>query len=237
MQSQFADNQPIELGPAHLNAQSSFAETDTLVTKAHFYDFEPTRFHSHFQDCMEMYAEAKLVTAYLDSHQDWFSRCAHPMKVEPIDKNSYALLIGSFGAFGYEVEPKVGLELLPQEDGIYQIRTIPVPNYVPPGYDVDFQASQTFVEVPASEYFQEQEHWRGQKLPEAVTRVEWNLDLRVALRFPKFIQKLPNSLIQSTGDRILQQVVRQVSRRLTYKVQEDFHSSLGIPIPKKFKKR
>jgi hypothetical protein len=44
-------------------------------------------------------------------------------------------------------------------------------------------------------------------------------------------------LSQSTGDRLLSQVVRQVSRRLTHKVQEDFHSSLGIPMPKKLKKR
>jgi hypothetical protein len=146
------------------------------------------------------------------------------------------LVIGRFGSFGYEVEPKVGLELLPQEDGVYRIRTIPVPNYVAPGYEIDFQASQTFVEVPTSEYVQEQELDTIQ-LPPAITRVEWELNLAVGIRFPKFIQKLPQSLIQSTGDRILHEVVRQVSRRLTYKVQEDFHSSLGIPIPKKSKKR
>ena len=158
------------------------------------------------------------------------------MKVEPIGQNGYALVIGRFGAFGYEVEPKIGLELLPQENSIYRIQTIPVPNYVAPGYEVDFQASQTFVEIPTSEYFQEQEH-DGTKLPEAITRVDWHLDLSVYLRFPKFIHKLPQSLIQSTGDRLLRQVVRQVSRRLTYKVQEDFHSSLGIPMPKTLKKR
>jgi hypothetical protein len=158
------------------------------------------------------------------------------MKVEPLGRNGYALVIGSFGAFGYEVEPKIGLELLPQDNGIYRIQTIPVPNYVAPGYEVDFQASQSFVEVPASEYFQEQE-LATVPLPSAITRVEWNLDLSVALRFPKFIHKLPQSLIQSTGDRLLCQIVRQVSRRLTHKVQEDFHSSLGLPMPKNKKKR
>jgi hypothetical protein len=236
MHSHFADDQSIELEQSHLHTPSSFTETDTLVGHTHYSGFEQTRFHGNFQDSMEMYAQAKQVTEYLDAHQDWFSRCAHPMTVEPIGQNGYALLIGRFGAFGYEVEPKVGLELLPQENGIYRIRTIPVPNYVAPGYDVDFQASQTFVEVPASEYFKEQKR-DGHELPSAITRVEWHLDLCVALRFPKFIHKLPQSLIQSTGDRLLHQVVRQVSRRLTYKVQEDFHNSLGIPMPKQAKKR
>ena len=234
MHSQFVDNQAIELDQAHLPANSSFVETETSVTQAPLSTSEPTQFHSRFQDCMEMYAEASRVTAYLDAHQDWFCRCAHPMKVEPLGENGYALVIGRFGAFGYEVEPKIGLELLPQDNGIYRIRTIPVPNYVAPGYEVDFQASQSFVEVPTSEYFQEPDET---PLPPSITRVEWDLDLKVALRFPKFIHKLPQSLIQSTGDRLLCQVVRQVSRRLTYKVQEDFHSSLGIPMPKKFKKR
>lgn len=236
MHSHFAKKLSIEAEQAHLNAKSSFVETESLVTQAHYSGFEPTRFQSEFQDSMEMYAEAKQVAAYLDTHQNWFSRCAQPMKVEPIGQNGYALVIGRFGAFGYEVEPKIGLELLPQENSIYRIQTIPVPNYVAPGYEVDFQASQTFVEIPTSEYFQEQEH-DGTKLPQAITRVDWHLDLSVYLRFPKFIHKLPQSLIQSTGDRLLRQVVRQVSRRLTYKVQEDFHSSLGIPMPKTLKKR
>jgi hypothetical protein len=235
MYSQFANNQPIEADQAHLSAQSSFAETDSLVTQVPDSSSELTQFYSHFQDFMEMYAEAKKVTAYLDAHQNWFTRCAHPMKVEPIGCNGYALVIGRFGSFGYQVEPKVGLELLPQENGIYRIRTIPVPNYVAPGYEVDFQASQTFVEVPTSEYFQEHEY-DGAQMPKVVTRVEWTLDLTVSVRFPRFIHKLPQSLIQSTGDSLMRQVVRQVSRRLTRKVQEDFHASLGIPMPKQFKK-
>lgn len=236
MHSQFVNTGPIEGEQEHLNGKSISPETGSFVTQVPYSSSEPTQFHSHFQDCMEMYAEASQVTAYLDAHQDWFCRCAQPMKVELIGKNAYALLIGRFGAFGYEVEPKVGLELLPQDNGIYRIQTIPVPNYVAPGYDVDFHATQSFVEVPASEYFHADER-ENAKLPEAITRVEWNLDLKVALRFPKFIHKLPQSLIQSTGDRILCQVVRQVSRRLTHRVQEDFHTTLGIPMPKKSKKQ
>ena len=236
MYSQFADDQPFEAEKNHLNAQSGFAEADSLVTPVPDSTSEVTQFHSYFQDCMELYAEAEKVTTYLDAHENWFTRCAHPMTVESIDRNAYALVIGRFGSFGYEVEPKIGLELLPQEDKIYRIRTVPIPNYVAPGYEVDFQASQTFVEVPASEYFQNYQH-KEASLPKAVTRVEWELELKVGIRFPRFIHKLPQSLIQSTGDSLMRQVVRQVSRRLTHKVQEDFHSSMGIPMPKNLKKR
>lgn len=236
MYSQFADDQPFEAEKTHLNAQSGFTEADSFVTPVPDLTSDVTQFHSYFQDFMELYAEAEAVTAYLDAHENWFTRCAHPMKVESIARNAYALVIGRFGSFGYEVEPKIGLELLPQEDKVYRIRTVPIPNYVAPGYEVDFQASQTFVEVPASEYFQKYEHQEA-SLPNAVTRIEWELDLKVGIRFPRFIHKLPQSLIQSTGDSLMRQVVRQVSRRLTHKVQEDFHSSMGIPMPKKLKRR
>ena len=234
MYSQFADNQPIEVDQEHVNTQPNFAQTDNSVTQFPDSDSEPTLFRGHFQDYMEMYAEAEKVAAYLDDHQNWFPHCAHPMKVESLGPNAYALVIGRFKAFGYEVEPKVGLELLPQDNKIYQIRTTPIPNYTAPGYEIDFNACQTFVEVPASEFLQEYKY-EGTDLPEALTRVEWELDLSVGMWFPRFIKKLPQSLVQSTGDSVLGQVVRQVSRRLTHKVQQHFHSSLGLPIPKKVK--
>jgi hypothetical protein len=66
--------------------------------------------------------------------------------------------------------------------------------------------------------------------------VEWELDLTVTVQFPRFIQRLSKSLVQTTGDRLLRQIVRQISRRLTYKVQEDFHFTLGLPMPQSAKK-
>src|SRR4028118_1503171 len=230
MQSQLIEHQQIEVPEAILDQGSSLSESNDVAIEAGS-SFEAARFHSHFVDCMEMYADAKTVAQYLDNHQGWFCRCAHPMKVEPLGENGYALAIGRFGSFGYQVEPKIGLDLMPEEQGIYRIKTIPIPNYVAPGYDVDFNAAMDLVEVPAHSL-------SGQsRLPSALTRVEWQLDLAVDIHFPKFIYKLPKSLIQSTGDRLLCQIVRQVSRRLTYKVQEDFHKSLQIPFPKKSQKR
>ncbi|MEM6752768.1 MAG: DUF1997 domain-containing protein [Cyanobacteria bacterium P01_C01_bin.38] len=177
---------------------------------------EETKFYGTFSDCMKLFASAPTVAEYLNNHSEWFSRCAQPMKVEPLGENGYEIIIGRFGAFNYEVEPKIGLELLPPQEGIYRIRTIPIPDYQPPGYDVDYRASLQLVEENTS-------------AETPVTRVEWELYLNVYVEFPNFIKRLPQSLIQKTGDRLLNQIVRQVSRRLTRKVQNDFHQSLGIP--------
>jgi hypothetical protein len=184
---------------------------------------------------MEMFAEAHQVAQYLDAHRDWFYRCAQPMKVSPLGKTGYALTIGQFGAFGYEVEPKIGLNLLPQDGGVYRIQTLPIPNYEAPGYEVDFQAALSLIEIDTDPSLYQQVPG-AIALPSRMTRVEWELNLAVALHFPRFIQALPQSLILTTGDRLLNQIVRQVSRRLTHKVQEDFHSTYGLPFPKKRRK-
>ena len=216
MQSNSCESQAgIEASNTLLDYSPHFVDTEGVI--AHAADLmRPVRFHGQFEDCMEMYADAATVAQYLNSHGEWFSRCAHPMKVEAIGNNGYALAIGRFGSFGYEVEPKIGLELLPPDEGVYRIRTIPVPDYVAPGYDVDFKAVMQLTEV--TDY------------DKKIARIEWQLDLVVSIHFPRFIYRLPMSLIQSTGDRLLGQIVRQISRRLTHKVQQDFHSSLGLPM-------
>jgi Protein of unknown function (DUF1997) len=179
---------------------------------------QPFCFSYHFTDAMLMGADVKTVGKYLDAHQGWFTRCAHPMQVDPIGKNGYALTIGKFNSFGYIIEPKVGLELLPHEDRVYRIRTVEIPDYTPPGYEVSFNAQMRLVEVV-----------NGDRLS---TKVDWDLDLNVYIKFPKFIHKLPSGVIQGTGDKVLKQVVNRVSQRLTHKVQQDFHGNLGLNIPK-----
>ncbi len=193
---------------------------------------EPIRFDSQAVDFMEMHADLATVSQYLDVHHEWFRRCAHPMQVEPIDRNSYALIIGRYGSFGYEIEPKIGLNLLPQDHGVYRIETVPVPGSTPAGYDVDFRAAMELIEIPVRE---QQPITAPTTTPDKITRVQWQLDLTVFIQFPRFIHALPKSLIQSTGDRVLQQVVRQVSGRLTRKVLEDFHKTHGLPVPKRSK--
>lgn len=185
----------------------------------------PFLFHGDYSGRMEMAAERQTVTQYLDQHREWFLRCAHPMTAEPLGENGYALTVGHFGALGYDVEPKVGLNLLPQANDIYRIETIPVPGYEPPGYEVDFQAALSLNEdAPDAE---------GQLL----TQVNWDLNLQVWVYLPRFVSALPKQIIQKTGDHLLNRVVRQMSRCLTLKVQEDFHQSLNLTLPESCRKR
>ena len=204
-----------------ISVASTISDTQDLPLEVDLQ--EETKFYGTFSDCMELSAPSDIVAEYLNNHSEWFSRCAQPMKVEPLGENGYEIIIGRFGAFNYEVEPKIGLELLPPQEGIYRIRTIPIPDYQPPGYDVDYRASLQLVEENTS-------------AETPITKVEWELYLNVYVEFPNFIKRLPKSLIQNTGDRLLYQIVRQVSRRLTRKVQDDFHKSLGIPFSHKSKK-
>lgn len=176
------------------------------------------RYGSQFADVMEMGAPADQVAAYLDRHEGWFRRCAAPMSVEPLGCNGYRLTLGRFGNFGFEVEPTIALELLPQSAGIYRILTVP-PSGEISGlerlYDVEFNAALELDEAAESE----------------VTLVRWQLDLTVWIRLPGVITLLPDQLVQTSGEHLLRQIVRQISRRLTWKVQEDFHASHELPCP------
>ena len=180
--------------------------------------YQPFCFSYRFSDAMLMAADVQTVGEYLDAHQGWFTRCAHPIKVNPIGQNGYVLTIGKFNSCGYIVEPKIGLELLPPESGVYRIRTVEIPNYTPPGYEVSFNAQMRLIEVA-----------NGQQ---SGTKVDWDLDLNVYIQFPKFIYKLPIGVIQGTGDKVLKQIVNRVSRQLTHQVQRNFHGNLGLNIPK-----
>jgi len=175
---------------------------------------EPFWFCGSFVGSMDMFADVDTVANYLDVHEGWFRRCADPMQAELIGENAYALSLGRYGAMGYDVEPKVGLELVPQQERIYRIVTVPIPDYEAPGYEVDFRAVQTLAAGTDED-------------DRSVTRVDWELDLSVGVYFPRFVRVFPDALIQKTGDRLIIEIVKQVSRRLTRKVQEDFHQTLG----------
>ena len=188
---------------------------------------------SRFADLMEMRAPAEQVSAYLDRHEGWFRRCAAPMTVAPLGRNGYTLTLGRFGNFGFEVEPTIGLELLPQREGIYRILTVaPGPgegSALDALYDVEFNAALELDDHPRSDA--EESSHTASAPSEAVTMVRWQLDLQVWIRLPGVITLLPDNLVQSSGEHLLRQIVRQISRRLTWKVQEDFHASHGLACP------
>jgi hypothetical protein len=191
------------------------------------------RYASTFADLMEMRAPAPVVARYLDCHEGWFRRCAAPMSVDPLGSSGYVLTLGRFGNLGFEVEPTIGLELLPQAEGVYRILTVPVPGTDPALqglYDVEFNAALRLDEAGDAASDAEFSHEEVDALM-AHTLVRWQLDLAVWIRLPGMLSVLPEGLVQTSGDHLLRQIVRQISRRLTWKVQEDFHSSHGIPCP------
>jgi hypothetical protein len=188
-------------------------------------------YSSRFADLMEMRAPAAQVSAYLDRHEGWFRRCAAPMAVTPLGRDGYTLTLGRFGNFGFEVEPTIGLQLLPQCEGIYRILTVgPGPgegSALDALYDVEFNAA---LELDEGSLGEATGAGASFDVP-AVTMVRWQLDLHVWIRLPGVITLLPDNLVQSSGEHLLRQIVRQISRRLTWKVQEDFHASHGLPCP------
>lgn len=220
MQTPFLSSQPLDF-----NEFAPEEQVDNLPEQKE--KTQLARFHAQYRGNMEMNSPIQTVVKYLDAHQGWFCRCAHPMEAEPLGENGYILTIGRFGAFGYEVEPKIAVELLPGENHLYPMKTVPVPEYTPPGYEVDYQAYMSLTEILPKE---------GSQQAETTTQIEWDLNLDVMVSFPYFIHKLPQGVVQKTGDRLLAKIIQQVSRRLTKKVQEDFHRCYDLPLPPKRKK-
>ena len=227
MQSQIISSQMTEF-------DSDRAQKENALDGA---DAKAIHFQTHFEGSMEMYSDGDTVAKFLQSHEGWFCRCAQPMKVEPYTENGYILTVGRFGALGFDVEPKIAVVLEPPQDGQYFMHTIPLPDPTFLGYEVDYQAVMTLTEVSrdqAGEGLEKVYRKQGiNELPEKITKVQWQLNMDVAVFFPKYIHKLPQSLIRKTGDRLLAEIIRQVSPRLTFKVQQDFHEGMKLPLPPK----
>jgi hypothetical protein len=224
----------ILVSPRSADSQPTEGGVPAPPTLRHAEDPRVRRYASTFSDLMEMRAPAAVVSSYLDRHEGWFRRCAAPMTVTGLSRNGYQLTLGRFGNFGFEVEPTIALELLPQSEGIYRIITMPVGDGDPTLrdlYDVEFNASLRLDEAPADGVSSEDVSIEDVDALMAHTLVRWDLDLAVWIRLPTMINMLPEGLVQNSGNHLLRQIVRQISRKLTWKVQEDFHASHGIPCP------
>jgi len=224
----------ILVSPRSADSQPTEGGVPAPPTLRHAEDPRVRRYASTFSDLMEMRAPAAVVSSYLDRHEGWFRRCAAPMTVTGLSRNGYQLTLGRFGNFGFEVEPTIALELLPQSEGIYRIITMPVGDGDPTLrdlYDVEFNASLRLDEAPADGVSSEDVSIEDVDALMAHTLVRWDLDLAVWIRLPAMINMLPEGLVQNSGNHLLRQIVRQISRKLTWKVQEDFHASHGIPCP------
>ncbi len=200
-------------------------------------DLPPFYFQTRFAGHMDMYSDVETVAEYFSDHQNWFTYCAEPMKTEPLGDNGYILVIGQYGALGYAVEPKMAVILEPPVNGKYDMRSVPIPEHHHEAYQVEYQASMELnsftLETMGTAIEKVYKKQGITTLPSVITQVTWQLSLNVAVKFPKFIHKLPNTAIQRTGDRLLTEIVRQVSPRLTFKVQKYFHEQHDLPMPPK----
>jgi hypothetical protein len=200
-------------------------------------DRDPVTFHTDFQGIMEMYSDEKTVTNYINDHNGWFIRCASPMTAEPFGDNGYTLIVGHYGAFGYEVEPQMSVILEAPHDRHYAMYSVPNPNFKDQGYEVDYRSEMEIQPIEISQAAKGIEKVFAKEnitsLPEQITCIHWHLHLEVKVKFPKFIYRLPMNVIVSTGDRLLAQIIKQVSPHFSYKVQKDFHTRYNLPIPPK----
>ena len=217
-----------------MNLEANFMNSDLLSSEESETISTPVMtFQTSFAGIMEMYSDEETVSAYLNDHQGWFIRCAEPMKVTPFGENGYTLTIGNYGAFGYHLEPQMCVILEPPELKRYCMYSVANPN--DHGYEVNYRSNLQLESIPvcqAAKGIEKVYRKQGQNnLPEQITKINWTLNLRVQIEFPSFIYRLPVSVVKSTGNRILSQIVKQISPRLSYKVQKDFHTRLNLPIP------
>ena len=205
-----------------------------IETETEIQDRQPVTFQTHFTGIMEMYSDSDTVCDYLSDHQGWFVRCAEPMKAIPYGDNGYTLIIGHYGAFGYNVEPQMSVILETPVNNHYTMYSVANPEFNHPGYQVNYRSEMTINSISidnAAKGIEKVYHRHKTTPPDIITCINWHLHLCVSVTFPAFIYKIPMSVINDTGDRLLRQIVRQVSPRLSYKVQKDFHSRLNLPIP------
>ncbi len=198
---------------------------------------QPFAFNTRFSGKMEMYCDRTTVANYLNEHQGWFVRCASPMKAEPFGDHGYTLIVGRYGAFGYDVEPQMSVILEPPNLGHYAMYSVPNPDFNQDGYEVNYRSEMDIEAIAPEEVGEDLDKIFTKKIasffPDEITRINWSLDLEVRVVFPAFIYKLPINIIQNTGDRLLAQIVKQISPRLSLKVQKDFHTKYDLPIPPK----
>ena len=192
-------------------------------------------FQTCFAGVMEMYSDEETVSNYLNDHQGWFIRCAKPMKVKPFGSNGYTLTIGNYGAFGYHLEPQMTVILEASESNSYSMYSVANPEFTNSSYEVDYTSNLEIESIPISQAAKGIEkvyHKKGQQqLPNNITKINWTLDLLIKIEFPSFIYRLPMSVVKSTGNCLLSKIVKQISPRLSYKVQKDFHTRFDLPIP------
>jgi hypothetical protein len=163
------------------------------------------------QGQVAMETEREPLAAYLGEHQEWIDRCFKPLKVFPLSESTYKLQFFRIGGLGFELEPCFGVEIWAEEDYLFRLGSIDLPSDADLPYTVDCQS-----------YFQLRD------LPDSgMTQVNWDLELDIWMELPCFLSAFPHSLVYNVGAKVVRQVTRRMSDRLTHNVCTDYYRSVG----------
>ncbi|MEO9125914.1 MAG: hypothetical protein ABI262_14735, partial [Microcoleus sp.] len=77
MRQDSAEYQTVEACDENCYPDASFRQPESAGADAGE-EVEPIWFHTHFEDSMEMYADAATVAEHLNNHKSWFCQCASP---------------------------------------------------------------------------------------------------------------------------------------------------------------
>lgn len=164
------------------------------------------------QGQVDMQTKRESLAAYLQEHQKWIDRCFKPLKVFPLSDSTYKLQFFRIGGLGFELEPCFGVKIWSEKHYMFRLSSIELPSDADLPYTVDCQS-----------YFQLEE------LPESgMTRVNWDLELDIWMELPRFLAAFPYNLVYNVGAKVVRQVTRRMSDRLTHNVCTDYYRSVGM---------
>ncbi len=160
---------------------------------------------------------------YLTQHSRWIERCFKPLQVYPLAADAYKLQFFRIGGLGFELEPCFGVQIWSEGDSLFRLGSIELPSDEGLPYRVQCQSSFRLEEISPTT------RKDPKRQAPIVTRVHWHLYLNIHMDLPGFLQALPYSLVHRVGSKVVQQVTRNMSDRLTHNVCSDFYRWIGKP--------
>ncbi|MDX2273148.1 MAG: DUF1997 domain-containing protein [Cyanobacteriota bacterium] len=170
---------------------------------------------AHQQGQVDLDTDVQALAHYLNHHQSWIHHCFKPLQVEALSEDTYRLQFFRIGGMGFELEPCFGVKIWPEDQQVFRLSSIELPSDAELPYKVDCQSYFQLEALPDA----------GNSAPQ--TRVHWDLKLRIGMELPGFLLALPRKLVHKVGSRVVNQVTRSMSDRLTHNVCTDFYKSIN----------
>ncbi len=165
------------------------------------------------QGAVDLETDLDRLASHLERHSEWMERCLKPLTVYALSADDYKLQFFQISGLGFSLEPCFGVKVWSEPNYVYCLRSIPLPEDEALPYTVDCWSYYHLESIVESE----------------VTRVNWKLKLHIVLDLPKFLQALPDSMVYQVGVRVINQVTRTMTDRLTRNVCTDYYQSIGRP--------